>query len=244
MKSTALRCAWIGFSLLAAACSANESNTTTMDSVKGAFQQRFPEQTVLSVTKSPLTGIYEIVVKGNKVVYVDQKVDYLFFGNLIDVKNKTNLTEKKEKELSRVDWKSLPLDLAIKEVRGKGTRQLAVFTDPDCPYCKRLEQDSLKGITDVTIYTFLYPLTQLHPDALHKSKQIWCAKDRLAAWTGYMQDGKPLTGIDNCDTPLEKIRQLGNDLGITGTPALIFSDGQIEAGALPREILEKRLNKQ
>lgn len=243
MNCSALRAFLVVFSFLFIGCSANKTSPVSVDVVKRAFQQHFPDQTVLGVSQTPLPGIYEVVVKGRKIVYVDQTAEYLILGNLIDIKNKVNLTEKKEKELAHVDWKTLPLEWAIKEVRGNGKRQLAVFTDPDCPYCKRLERDSLSGLTDITIYTFLYPLNQLHPDALHKSKQIWCAKDRLAAWAAFMRDDKSLTGPANCKNPLEKIQKLGSELGIIATPALIFSNGDIETGAWPRNLLEERLQK-
>jgi thiol:disulfide interchange protein DsbC len=222
-------------------CSANADNAN-VQAVKKAFHERFADREIIDVRTTPLKGIYEVDVQGNQIVYVDQKVDYMMIGDLIDVKNQTSLTEKRQSDLSQVSWNSLPLKDAIKEVRGTGVRKLAVFTDPDCPFCKRLERESLEGVTDVTIYTFLFPLTQLHPDALHKSKQIWCATDRAATWTAFMHDGKPLTSVDTCATPIERNLALGQKLGINGTPALIFANGHLVAGAIPKEQLEKALD--
>lgn len=222
-------------------CSAN-ADSSNLAAVKKAFHTRFADREIIAVRTTPLKGIYEVAVQGNQVVYVDQKVDYIMVGDLIEVKSGTSLTEQRQSELSQVSWNSLPLRDAIKEVRGSGARKLAVFTDPDCPFCKRLERESLEGVTDVTIYTFLFPLTQLHPDALHKSKQIWCAQDRAATWTAFMHDEKPLTGTDNCSTPIERNLELGQKLGISGTPALIFGNGRMVAGAIPKEQLEQGLN--
>ncbi len=226
------------------ACSANNpGETESLDSVKNAFQSRFTDRKVVSVSKTPVKGIYEIVLKGNQVIYSDPKVEHLFIGDLIDVKKNQSLTEKKQRELSKVDWNTLPLDLAVKEVRGNGQRKLVVFSDPDCPYCKKLEREGLNGVTNVTIYTFLYPLTELHPDAARKSQQIWCAKDRTAAWLGWMRDGKALTGPTDCATPLDRVGALGEKMGITGTPALIFPSGEMVPGAIDREQIEEGLNR-
>lgn len=222
-------------------CTANADNTS-LDNVKKTFHEKFADREIVAVHITPLKGIYEVVVQGNQVVYVDQKVNYIMVGDLIEVKSGTSLTEKRQAELNKGVWNSLPFNDAIKQVRGTGERKLAVFTDPDCPFCKRLELESLPGIDNVTIYTFLFPLTELHPDALHKAKQIWCAPDRAATWNAFMHDGKPLTGSDSCPTPIERNLALGQKLGINGTPALIFANGRIIAGAIPKEQLEQALD--
>ncbi|GGY11116.1 protein disulfide-isomerase [Paludibacterium paludis] len=233
-----------GFMLQMVACSAgNAVEPESLDSVKAAFQKRFADRKVLSVAKTPVKGMYEIVLKGNQVIYSDQKAEYLFIGDLIDVKKNASLTEKRQSELNRIDWSSLPLDLAVKEVRGNGERRLAVFTDPDCPFCKKLEREGLNGVTNVTIYTFLYPLTDLHPDARRKSLQVWCSKDRVAAWSGFMLEGRALSGPTDCANPLDRIKALGEKLGITGTPGLIFGNGQMVAGAIDRSEIEELLNR-
>lgn len=225
------------------ACTANATpETVSPAAVKKTFEAKFPNRAVVSVRPAPVSGLYEVVVKGRQIVYVDAKVNYLFVGDLIDTAKRESLTEQRMVELSRVDWKTLPLELAFKEVRGNGERKLAVFTDPDCPFCKKLEQESLTGVTNVTIYTFLYPIAELHPDATRKSRQVWCASDRAATWAGFMRDGKPLPEVADCDAPIEKIRQLGEKLGITGTPALIFANGELVPGAIPRDRLESLLN--
>lgn len=244
MKKTLLRLALAGVIPALISCSANADNAAGggTAAVKKAFQQRFSDRKVLAVRTTPVKGIFEVDVQGNQVVYVDQKVDYIFVGDLVDVKNGKSLTEQRQAELSHVAWKRLPLTDAIKEVRGNGARKLAVFTDPDCPFCKRLERESLDGVTNVTIYTFLFPITQLHPDALHKARQIWCSADRQKTWTAFMRDGQELTGPDNCDTPIERNLALGEKLGIEGTPALIFANGRLVSGAIPKEQLEQALD--
>ena len=224
------------------ACAAGTAATT--DSVRQAFEKKFPQRQVQAVRATPVTGIYEIVLPDRQVVYADAKVKHLFVGDLIDVDARQSLTEARVAELSKVDWKNLPLDLAFKEVRGNGSRKLAVFSDPDCPFCKRLERDSLKGVTNVTIYTFLYPLTSLHPDAMHKSAQILCSSNPQAAWSDFMLNDKPLAGDGKCAAAdkLASIQQLAEKLGISGTPALVFPNGQLVSGAIPKADVEKLLN--
>lgn len=231
------------------ACSASAAEESS-DTVKAAFKGKFPQHEVSTVQPAPVAGLYEVVVKMKRggreeftVVYVDSKVEHLITGDLIDTKSRRSLTEARLDELNKVvvDWKTLPLDKAVKEVRGKGERKLVVFSDPDCPYCKQLERESLSKLDNVTIYTFLYPLAQLHPDAERKSRVIWCSKDPAKAWTAFMRHDTPLAGKDNCKTPLPEVAALGEKLGITGTPALIFPNGTLVPGAIPLAAIEENL---
>jgi thiol:disulfide interchange protein DsbC len=136
----------------------------------------------------------------------------------------------------------LPLNQAIKVVKGNGSRKLAVFSDPDCPFCKQLEQQALVGLNDVTIYTFLFPLAELHPDAANKAKAIWCAQDRTRAWQDWMLNGQLPKGATTCATPVEENAELGKKLGIRGTPLLIFANGKRVSGAIPAQEIEARLS--
>ena len=141
-----------------------------------------------------------------------------------------------------VDFAQLPLNDAIKTVRGNGSRKLAIFSDPDCLYCKRLEVELLK-LDDVTLYTFLYPLEKLHPDAPKIAKAIWCSADAQQAWREYMIEGKSPVDKTACTDPIDRNIQLGQKFGINGTPTLIFADGRVLPGAAPIEQIEKWLGK-
>ena len=211
--------------------------------IQQRFQKLYPELSVHSVTATPLAGMYELVLgdKGDyQVVYTDDKVGYLFTGDMIDLKTKQSLSEQRMSELTRIDVKQLPLQNALKDVRGNGQHQLVVFSDPDCPYCKQLEKELAK-VNNVTIYTFLFPLTELHPNAERKARQIWCGKDQLAAWHAQMRDGKAPSGSDKCANPIADNIALGHKLGFSGTPTLIFADGSVVPGALPADGIEARL---
>ncbi|MDO9366829.1 MAG: DsbC family protein [Methylotenera sp.] len=210
-------------------------------SVKKAVEAAYPKFKVEKVTKTPYAGLYEVFM-GGQIIYTDEKLTFLIAeGRLVDPKTKKDITGERLEELTKIDFSSLPLEQAIKVVKGNGSRKLVVFSDVDCPYCKRLERNEIVNITDVTVYTFLYPIEQLHPDAANKSKLIWCAKDRVKAWDNWiLRDQLPSTAT-TCDVPIEKIGQLAKKIGVTSTPTLIFADGKRMLGAQPYKEIERML---
>jgi len=187
-----------------------------------------------SIRRTPVSGIYEIKT-GDNIYYMDRSGKYLISGHLFETATKKDLTAVRLEQINRIDWSVLPLDKAVVSGDSNGT-EMAVFTDPDCPYCKKFEE-SLKGIKGVKVYTFLFPLTQLHPDARRKSEAIWCAKDRHAALLQVMLDDKPISG-GGCNTPLDEIAALAGRLNINGTPTIIARDGRKLGGMLPADKLK------
>jgi thiol:disulfide interchange protein DsbC len=223
----------------AAPAAADAVLTGEAATVKKLLEQRFPGATLSHVAKTPYFGLYEAQFD-SQMVYTDAKVTYVIIGSIYDAATRQNLTEDRLRKLNRVAFDSLPLDTAIKKVKGNGTRKLAVFSDADCPFCARLETE-LKGVDDITIYTFLYPIDQLHPDAARKSKMIWCAPDRTKAWDEFFASGKLPDNKGDCETPLAATLALGQKLRVNATPTLVFADGSIIPGALPRDRLEAEL---
>jgi thiol:disulfide interchange protein DsbC len=213
--------------------------TADATAVKKLIEERFPGVQIRYIAKAPFLGLYEAMFD-DQMVYVDPKAAYVFVGNVYDTKTKVNLTERKARELNRIAWSDLPLNLAIKKVKGSGARKLAVFSDADCPFCQRLEE-TLKGVNDVTIYTFLYPIDQLHPDAARKSRIIWCAPDKVKAWDDFFASGTLPTNSGDCDTPIAATQALGQKLRVTATPTMVFADGTIVPGAIPAQGLEAEL---
>jgi thiol:disulfide interchange protein DsbC len=210
-------------------------------SLKKAVEAAYPKFKVESVSKTPYPGLYEVFMAG-QIIYTDEKMTFLIAeGRLVDPKSKKDLTAERMDELTKIDFAKLPLDQAIKVVKGNGSRKLVVFSDVDCPYCKRLEQNELSNITDVTVYTFLYPIVQLHPDAAAKSKSIWCASNRVKAWDDWIMRNQLPKNAVNCDVPLEKVGDLAKSLDITSTPTLIFADGKRMLGAQPYKEIERAL---
>lgn len=195
---------------------------------------------VESVTKAGFLGLYEVYADGN-IFYTDDKVTAIMVGaQLIDAKSMKNVTEERMRKLTAIKFNELPLDRAIKQVRGDGKRVLATFEDPNCGYCKRLAKELLK-LDNVTVYVFLYPI--LSEDSVRKSKQIWCAADRSKAWNDWMIDGKAPAGREDCDTSaVTKNQEFGRKLNISGTPTMFFGDGERVPGAVPLARIEQKLN--
>lgn len=209
--------------------------------LKKTIEATYPKVKIQNISKTPYAGLYEVFLDG-QIIYTDDSFNFLIVeGRLVDPKNRRDLTAERMDELTRVDFASLPLDKAIKVVKGNGSRKLVIFSDPDCPYCKKLEQRDIVGITDVTIYTFLYPLESLHPDAANKSRAIWCAPDRSKAWQEWILNGRLPKGTASCDTPIDDVAELGSNLGITSTPTLIFANGKRLLGAYPAKEIEKAM---
>lgn len=137
-----------------------------------------------------------------------------------------------------VKWESLPFDWALLIKHGNGRRRIAVFSDPNCPYCRRLEGDLAK-LGDVTIHLFLYPI--IGAQSMRQTKSVWCSSDRARAWMDLMFKGiEPLASPD-CDTPIEDIVSLGHKLGANATPTWILPNGEIRYGTLRIDELRKLL---
>ncbi|HAF00751.1 MAG TPA: thiol:disulfide interchange protein [Methylophilaceae bacterium] len=210
-------------------------------SLKKAIEAAYPKFQVQSVVKTPYAGLYEVFM-GGQIIYTDEKLTFLIAeGRLVDPKTKKDITGERLEELTKIDFNSLPLDQAIKVVKGNGSRKLVVFSDVDCPFCKRLEQNELTNINDVTIYTFLYPIEQLHPDAVNKSKSIWCAPNRVKAWQDWILNNQLPTSTGKCDVPLERVGELAKKYGVSSTPTMFFADGKRMLGAQPYKEIERYL---
>lgn len=190
-----------------------------------------------SVIKTPYSGLFEVRV-GSDILYTDEKAQYLFVGNVLDAKSGTNYTKARTDELSKIKFSDLPLESALKMVKGDGKRVIAVFEDPNCGYCKRFRK-TLAGMDNITVYTFLYNI--LSEDSTVKSKNVWCSADRNKAWDEWMLNGKaPSAAPANCATPNEKILALGQKLRVNGTPAIFFADGSRVPGAMDAKGLEEK----
>lgn len=207
--------------------------------IKKAMEARLGAK-VESVSKSGYLGLYEVYADG-AIFYTDDKVSAIVVGGqMIDAKSMKNVTDERMKKLTAIRFSDLPLDRAIKQVRGDGKRVLATFEDPNCGYCKRLAKE-LQKLDNVTVYVFLYPI--LSEDSVRKSKQIWCAADRSKAWNDWMIDGKAPAGREDCDTSaVTKNQEFGRKLNISGTPTMFFGDGERVPGAVPLARIEQKLN--
>lgn len=198
----------------------------------------YPNTAFKEIRSTPVRGIYEVVM-GSNVAYTDEAGKFFIFGHLFDMSAQVDLTANRLIEARKVEFPKELLGNAIKTVKGDGSRVMAIFSDPDCPYCKQLEA-TLTRLTNVTIYTFLFPLESLHPEAKTKAISIWCAPDKAQAWTDTVLGGKALKPT-SCANPISDNLVLGGRLGVVGTPTLISADGRTLPGAASVEQIEKWL---
>ena len=197
------------------------------------FKKKYPATQVTSLTKSEIDGIYEVIL-GQNIAYTDVNAKFLIFGHVFDMSTQTDLTQARLDEMNKVDFAKLPLEKAIKVVKGDGSRVFAVFTDPDCPFCKRLEESvSGSDVNNYTMYIFEFPIAGLHPEAESHANAIWCAKDRAAAWHNFLLSNKLPDGKADCATPIQDLIALGQNLNVQGTPTLFRADGMRMPGAMP-----------
>ena len=198
------------------------------------IKQQHPQLKLDNIQATEMKGIYSASMDG-QVVYLNEDAQHILAGSMIRLKDQHNLTKDLLIQQNSVDWKKLPLQDAIKSVRGTGKRQIAIFSDPNCPYCKVLE-GNLASLNNVTIYTFMYPIKT---QSVQSSKQVWCSANKDYAWKNLIQKAIQPTASADCATPIERNLQLGKKLGLQGTPAIIFSNGYKALGAYPAVEIEK-----
>lgn len=212
------------------------ASIANVESVKENIKKQYPNLKISNIQKTEMQGLYSANLD-QQVVYIGEDGQHMFVGSMIRLKDQKNLTKDLVLDQNSIDWKQLPLKDAIKTVKGNGQHVLAVFSDPNCPYCKKLEPE-LDKLKDVTIYTFIYPLK---PQSIVVSRQVWCASNQSYAWKKLIQQGIKPT-VTTCANPIDRNLELGQKLGFTGTPTLIFSNGFKLVGARSAEDIQNIWN--
>jgi thiol:disulfide interchange protein DsbC len=201
-----------------------------------------PEMRVEGVSRAGFLGFWEVRIatgEGTRILYTTDEASHFFVGAVIDGKTQADLTEARMRKLNAIRFADLPLSQAFRIVRGKGTRQLAYFSDPRCPYCKRFDQEIVK-MDDVTVHVFLLPI--IAPDSASLSRQVWCSPDRAKAWLDWMLKEIAPTANGTCANPIERNLELGKKYRVNGTPTLFFVDGQRMSGWRPAPQLSQLLD--
>ena len=195
------------------------------------LKKNFPNLRVDSVKESPVKGLYEIVA-GDQVFYFSPD-GYLVFGEMWSKDGKNLTAERRDKVLAE-KVKSIPLDTALKI--GAGPHQVIEFTDPDCPYCRKVDE-FLSKRADVTRYVFFFPLRQIHPESEKKARYILSQKDREKAFREVVSgafDGKPLPEASHRNEMLEEMEEVAKSVGVRGTPALWIDGTPVNGADIPR----------
>ncbi len=194
-----------------------------------------------AVQPSPIPGLMEVrfrTSQGIQILYTDPKAENIVQGEIYDAKTGRNLTDERISKLSAIKFDALPLDQAVKIVRGSGKRVVAMFSDPYCPACQSFEQ-TLQQVDDLTLYVYMFPV--IRPEKIADSKSVWCAADRPKAWLD-LALRKKVPAAATCDNPVESNVALGQSLGVRATPTLIFENGERQQGGMPLADLRARLD--
>lgn len=206
--------------------------------IKSAMEGLSQGRQVDEIRGTPVAGLYEVRF-GTRIFYVDEQAKYIVDGDLVDLKSLRSLTRERVEELSSIDFRTLPLDLAIKQVNGKGKRVIAVFEDANCGYCKRLRADLVK-LDDLTIYTF--PIAVLGPESDVKARKALCSADPVRAWNELLLNNRVPGNAGTCETKLKQVRELADKLDVTGTPVVFFANGRRQTGYAPAEQFNRKLD--
>jgi len=204
--------------------------------VRRMIQSRAGEDTrIEQVRRIAGSSLYEVTIrgpKGRQLLYADERAPVVVVGQLLDGRSGANLTEERLRKLNAIEWTTLPFADAITTRRGNGRRKVAVFSDPNCPYCKRFEKD-LASLDDITVHIFLFPV--IRPESVPLTKAVWCSRDRAKAWNDLMLRDIEPTAAPDCDTPVERLVDFGRSLGASSTPTWFIETGERYSGAIPLE---------
>ena len=204
--------------------------------IRQSLLSKFSGIKIEHIVKTPYAGLYEVVIDDD-LFYTDAQGEYLFQGSVIETKSRRDLSEERRRVLFAIDFDKLPLDLAVKKVKGNGKRKVAIFTDPNCGYCRKLEKE-LSRVSDVTVYFFMYPI---FPGSDEIVRNVLCSKNPVKAWDDWMLS-EIVPAKAPCSTQTDKVLALGKKLHVNGTPNLIFANGTQAPGFLPAAELERNLN--
>lgn len=186
-----------------------------------------------AITSTPVPGLYQVTSDG-EIFYVDATGRYsLVGGSMVDMQTRQDLTANELDRLHAISFDRLPLQYALKDVKGNGSRKMAVFEDPNCPIC-RVFTKFVDQLDDVTVYRFMYPV--IAPESESLARTAWCSQNRTVAWSNIMNGARPQPTGAACDaTGLVEILKFGERHRINNTPTVVLASGKRLVGATPPE---------
>ncbi len=198
-----------------------------------------PEMQIDTVSKSPVDGLYEVTTHGGQTIYVTPDARFFIPGDLYEAHSDglVNLGESKRNVIRKEKIAALDeKDMVVYEAKGDRKATLTVFTDVDCPYCRKLhaEVEALNEM-GIAVRYLAFPRTGLNTETHFKMISTWCADDRQAMMTSAKRGGEIPKA--ECENPIASQYQLGREVGVTGTPALVLEDGTILPGYVPAATL-------
>lgn len=210
--------------------------------IRSVIEPKLGGAKIEAVQPAPVPGLFEVRFRtpgGVQILYTDANAEKILDGNIYEARTGRNLTEERISKLSAIKFDTLPLERAVKIVRGNGKRVAAMFSDPYCPACQAFEQ-TLQQVDDMTLYVFMFPV--IRPERIDHSKSVWCSSDRSKAWLDLALRKKAPVAPATCDNPVEAVVQLGQSIGVRATPTLFFANGERVQGGMPLVQLRARLD--
>ena len=216
------------------------SESDDVSKIMATLTKIIPNQKPDAITKSPVTGLFEVTY-GPEIMYVTGDGRFLIQGDLVDLESKKNLTEDKRsvgrlKLIDSIDPATM-ITFAPKEVK----HVVTVFTDIDCPYCRKMHSQIADYLSKgIEIRYLAFPRSGLNTPSYYKAVSVWCADDRKEALTISKAGGK--IEDKTCDNPVKSQMMMGTQVGVTGTPTLVLEDGTIMPGYVPPDQLSALLD--
>ena len=227
-----LKTALVALALISLAAHADER------AIRTVFREKMPDSHIVSLRKLPYAGLFEVAVRRGgayEVYYTDAAADVIFIGaNLIETRTDRSLTEERLRKLSTIAWTDLPFRWAVTTRHGDGRRQIAIFSDPNCPYCRKFEKD-LATLDNITIHIFMYAVVK--PESVRQTKSVWCSRDRAKAWNDLMLRNIEPAAPTDCENPIDELIALGRRLRAVSTPTWYLPNGESYTGAQPMKVV-------
>lgn len=237
----------LGLSFLSTSAFAQDFTSKSQEMLKRVNQQ-FPSLNITKVTYLPDVKLFELKSKNSEPLsYTNEEMGYFILnGQIIDPNKKVNVSQQRELVNTQEFFKSLPFNESIETKFGTGERRIAIFTDPDCPFCRQTDQGIYSQMSqdNLTVNHFMNPLAiPGHEQAPLKAKKIWCSDDRAGAWKNWMLNNILPDNPGTCNNPVEKNMALAQENDFNLTPIIVFDNGIVWRGKIEpaqiREILTK-----
>lgn len=220
-----------------------EEEKSAQQTIRERISQRVPGLTITGVRPSPASGLYEVVTSTGETIYATETGEYLLTGDMLRL-TETGITN--VSEAGRADRRMETLQafgdegLITYPAKGQQKAEVAVFTDIDCPYCRKLHDEMERMNTyGITVHYYGFPRSGPNTPSFAKYESVWCADDQQSALNAAKQ-GRNVESR-SCENPVREQFELGGEVGVTGTPAIVLEDGNMVRGYVPADELARRL---
>ncbi len=219
---------------------ASVSQAQDYPEVSQAIQKLVPNAQQIAIAETPVPGILEVQVDSD-IIYLSQDGSYLLQGRLFDIDKRLDLTENARASIRRGLLQEVSDSEQIIFGSANPVHDVIIFTDIDCGYCRKLhEQIDQYNELGIAVHYMMYPRAGIGSPSYDKAVAVWCSADQKTALTSAKQGDDPVKR--NCDNPVESQYQLGQKIGMTGTPAIVTKDGTLIPGYVPPGALRERLD--